>query len=384
VNVLCPLLRNISVEPYVPNADRRVPQERSSTDESLRQERSKTDAELARRADATQLEAAGILSEARERADSVLNDARELEDQKPAVRTHGEVRHERDREDAALEGARSSADALTRDSHERRHIALASLLAFEREGTDLRLETERDRIDAALTSREDIMAMVSHDLRSLLGSIALCAELLKLGNRAQDGSGANVTKYAGQIQRFTARMNRLVGDLMDVASIEAGKLGLKRAQRNPALLLRDAMDAFEPAAMALGITLTWEAKGEPCMSELDHERILQVLTNLVGNALKFTPRGGQIAMRMERRGSEVCFAVADSGSGIARDVIERVFDRYYQSSAGDRRGLGLGLFIAKSIVEGHGGEIWVESEPGKGSTFFFTLPICAGANSPAA
>jgi signal transduction histidine kinase len=377
----------------VPNVEKRVLQERSSTDESLRQERSKTDAELARRADATQLEATGILNEAREKADSILSDARDLEDLTPTVRSDGEVRHKRDQEDAALQGARSSADAVTRNDRERRQLALASLLAFEREGTDLRLETERDRIDAALTSREDIMAMVSHDLRSLLGGIALCAELLKLGNSTNEGSAASVDKYAGQIQRFTARMNRLVGDLMDVASIEAGKLGLTRAPRNPALLLRDAMDAFEPATSAMGITFTSDSSVSGCVSELDHERILQVLTNLVGNALKFTPRGGTISIKLERRGDDVCFAVADTGTGIAPDVMAHVFDRYYQSSAGDRRGLGLGLFIAKSIVEGHGGKIWVESEPGTGSTFYFTLPVCSaqasvapaeGANSPAA
>jgi signal transduction histidine kinase len=376
----------------VSNVEKRILQERSSTDESLRVERSKTDAELARRSDAMQLEAAGILNEARERADSILSDARGLEDLRPTARPDGELRHERDQEDAELRVARRSADAVARNDRERRQIALASLLAFEREGTDLRLETERDRSDAALTSREDIMAMVSHDLRSLLGGIALCAELLKLGDSTNEGGAASVDKYAGQIQRFTARMTRLVADLMDVASIEAGRLGLNRTSRNAALLLRDAMEAFEPAASAMGITLTSESSLSACAAELDHERILQVLTNLVGNALKFTPRGGTISIKLERRGAEVCFAVADSGTGVAPEEIANVFDRYYQSSAGDRRGLGLGLFIARSIVEGHGGKIWVESECGSGSTFFFTLPAsaahalvtsAAGANSPA-
>jgi signal transduction histidine kinase len=369
-----------AVEPHVPNLEKRVPQERNSTDESLRVERSKTDSELARRADVAQLEATSILTEAREKADAVLNDARDLEDLKGTRRSDGDVRHERAREDAELEGARSTADAVARDDRSRRNIALASLLAFERDGTDLRLETERDRIDAALSSREDIMAMVSHDLRSLLGGIALCAELLKL-SPTNDTSGTTVQKYAGQIQGFTARMNRLVGDLMDVATIEAGKLTLHRTHRNPALLLRDAMDAFEPAATSMGITLTSESTLAPCASELDHERMLQVLTNLVGNALKFTKRDGRISLKLERHGSDVRFAVADSGSGISPDVIGKVFDRYYQSSPGDRRGLGLGLFIATSIVEGHGGKLWVESESGKGSTFFFTLPISPAANA---
>jgi signal transduction histidine kinase len=234
------------------------------------------------------------------------------------------------------------------------------------------LETELQ----ALTSREAFMAMVGHDLRSLLGGIVLSAELLRDVEQA-DEPFVKVARYAASIQRFSARMNQLVGDLMDVTSIEAGKLSMIRLRHNASSLVRDSLNASEPAAAAQGIELACEQDEAAAMVELDHERILQVLTNLVGNALKFTPRGGRITIALERRGDEVCFSVGDTGTGIAPHLLETLFTRYYPSDVGVRRsrGLGLGLFIAKAIVDGHGGRIWAESTPGVGTTLRFTLPL---------
>lgn len=357
--------------------EKRDPQARTSTDEGLASERRKTDRELASRTDAIRTTASDVVTEARQKADSVLSHARDLEDQKmTAEHSVEDLTQERADEDAIVKGARVGADAVARDESEQRQVALAALLAFEREYTDLRLETERERADQALTSREDFMAMVSHDLRSLLGGIALSAELLKEVGKSDDPM-AKVTKYAERIQRFTARMNRLVGDLMDVASIDAGKLGLVRVPRNALLLLRDSMEAFERATSAGGIELRCEGGANVGVVELDHERILQVLTNLVGNALKFTPKDGQIVIRLDRRGDDVYFEVMDTGEGIPVEMHDKIFERYVQSTAGTRRGLGLGLFISKSIIEGHGGKIWVDSTPGNGSTFHFTVPAPA-------
>jgi signal transduction histidine kinase len=351
---------------------KRDPPERSSTDEGLRSEREKTDEELAQRSGALLDTATDVVTEARDKADSVLNKARDREDLKDGQSI--QLTHARAREDASLRAERRGADAAARDEVELRRVALASLLAFEREDTDLRLEIERKRADQVLTSREDFMAMVSHDLRSLLGGIALSAELLK-GVEKSDEPFAQVTRYAERIQRFGARMTRLVADLMDVASIEAGKLSLVRSRYDASLLLSDSRDAFKPAAAAAGIELTCTSEADPGIVDLDHERILQVLTNLVGNALKFTPRGGRIAIEVARREDAICFSVADTGSGIPTELLEKVFDRYFQSQDGDRRGLGLGLFISKSIIEAHGGRIWATSTPGKGTTVFFTVPV---------
>jgi signal transduction histidine kinase len=115
----------------------------------------------------------------------------------------------------------------------------------------------------------------------------------------------------------------------------------------------------------------------------DPARILQVLTNLVGNALKFTPKRGRITLRLDVRGDDICFAVADTGEGIPQDRLTQIFDRFFQTREHDRRGLGLGLFIVKSIVDAHGGRVWAESTIGHGSTFSFTIPRHAGdAGSP--
>ncbi|MEJ7596381.1 MAG: ATP-binding protein [Kofleriaceae bacterium] len=357
------------------NDDRQDPTERSSTDESLRFEREKTDSELASRSLATRDAALEVVAQARQETDTVLSAARDREDQAAAGATTDEVHDERAREDSALRSARHGADTTARREREQRRVALARLLAFEREDTDLRLEIERKRADQALTSREDFMAMVSHDLRSLLGGIALSAELLK-GVESADNPFERVTRYAESIQRFSARMTRLVGDLMDVASIEAGRLALVRSERSVGDLLRDSMEAFGPGASAQGIDLTCESDHDLGTAALDHERILQVLTNLVGNALKFTPRGGRIKIRADRDLDKVRFTVADTGDGIAPELLEKVFERYFQSIDGDRRGLGLGLYIAKSIITGHQGTIWATSEgKGQGSTIHFTIPV---------
>ncbi|MDB4965129.1 MAG: hypothetical protein JWN44_818 [Myxococcales bacterium] len=352
--------------------------ERTTTDESLRTERRKTDAELAGSLEAIKEDAGDVVAAARHKADSVLSDARDREDEKLAAEggSKAEARDlgdERAREDAALTAERGGADALADDERARRQVALASLLAFERQDTDLRLGIERTRADEALTSREDFLAMVSHDLRSLLGAIALSADLLQKLAKS-DRPVAEAASYAERIQRLSARMNRLIGDLMDVASIDAGKLAIERAPHDAAVLVRDAMEAFQPAALAHDIKLGSAIGKQIGIVEFDDDRVLQVLTNLVGNALKFTAKGGQISIRLEAVGDDLRFAVTDTGEGIVADRLEQVFDRFFQTHENDRRGLGLGLHIARSIVQAHGGKIWAESTPERGSTFFFTIP----------
>jgi signal transduction histidine kinase len=364
----------------MPDGDKPDPPERSSTDESLQQERDKTDAELAARSGATEVAATEAITEARDKADSVLSDARAREDVRNADEMSAQSFHDLSRarahEDAALQVARSGADAAVRGESEQRRVALASLLAFERDDTDMRLELERERADEALTTREDFMAMVSHDLRSLLGGIALSAELLR-NLDPTDEPLVKVTKYAEKIQRFSARMSRLVGDLMDVASIESGKLAMVPSRCEAGLVLREAVDAFHPAAVARGIELVGEMLTDPGPHQFDHDRILQVLTNLVGNALQFTPKGGRITLRVDLGDGAARFSVEDTGKGIPTELLEKIFERHVQLAPGERRGLGLGLFISRSIVEAHGGWIWAKSTVGVGSTFVFTLPLSA-------
>jgi signal transduction histidine kinase len=317
----------------------------------------------------------------------VLSNAREREDRKLAedgvvAQSADALEKERADEDTVVMAERSEADQDAMAARRRRQLALVSLLAHERKDTDLRLELERSRADQALTSREDFMAMVSHDLRSLLGGIALSADLVNQ-LAAANAPIAKVVRYADSIQRFCGQMSRIVGDLMDVASIEADKLAIVRELGDAAQLVRESIDAFQPAAHTHDIELSCEIAAGTTTAWFDPARILQVLTNLVGNALKFTPKRGRITLRLDVRGDDICFAVADTGEGIPQDRLTQIFDRFFQTREHDRRGLGLGLFIVKSIVDAHGGRVWAESTIGHGSTFSFTIPRHAGdAGSP--
>ncbi len=173
-------------------------------------------------------------------------------------------------------------------------------------------------------------------------------------------------------------MNRLIGDLVDVASIEAGVLAVTREVGDPAPVVMEAVDTFHGQAAASGVSLVADVRASSLVS-FDPARILQVLTNLLSNAIKFTPEGGRVVVRVERIADELRFAISDTGAGIPEDKLEVIFERFRQVNTNDRRGIGLGLYISKSIVQGHGGKIWAEIKFGEGSTFYFTLAINVAA-----
>jgi signal transduction histidine kinase len=177
-------------------------------------------------------------------------------------------------------------------------------------------------------------------------------------------------------------MNRLIGDLVDVASIEAGILAATREVGDPGLVVTEAVESFQPQAAGSAITLTAEFASPSPPAALDPARILQVLCNLISNALKFTPAHGNVVVHVERVGDEIVFAVSDTGVGIPADQLEAVFGRFVQITKNDRRGVGLGLYISKAIVQGHGGRIWAESKVNGGSTFWFTLPVYSPDTPP--
>jgi len=355
--------------------------ERESTDESLRSERLKADTELSEKQSAIEDDANAIVDQARTKADEVLSDARDREDTKLSehgLPTQGAavLGTERAVEDAAMDEERSIADAALVDERARRERVRTSLLDAERKETDLRLEIERARSDEQLTSREDFLAMASHDLRSLLHGVVLSAGMLK-GLASPAGREDPAARYAASIERFCGRMDRLIGDLIDVASLEAGQLALVPERKDAAHVAEESAEAMQPLASVSGIDLIYEPAAATITADFDYERIIQVLTNLVGNAFKFTKKGGRVVVAVEARDSDVLFSVSDTGEGIAADKLDQIFERFFQTKRHDRRGLGLGLFIAKSIVDAHGGRIWAESVPDRGSTFFFTLPMRA-------
>jgi signal transduction histidine kinase len=288
------------------------------------------------------------------------------------------LQNERAREDAALEHERRVADEEVSEARQDRIRALANLLRLEREQTDEQLLIERGRGDAMVAARDDFLAMVSHDLRTLLGGIALHAEL-QVRNAGEDAAGQRSLVAAQSIQRLVARMNRLIGDLLDVTSIEAGRLAMMPERHDVQPLIRDALQAFQPTASAKGILLEATFAQAPLEATFDHDRILQVLANLLSNAIKFTATGGAIRVRVEPADRELRFCVTDTGQGIAAEHLQAIFERFWQVTGGDRRGLGLGLYISKCIVEAHGGRIWAESDVDQGTAVWFTLPLTGAA-----
>lgn len=362
--------------------------ERALTDESLAGERDKTDDELAKRAAKFEENADAVVAEARRRADSVLSRARATADERlhrgdgsESARTA--VDAERRVEDAVVGGERAVADAQLDDERIDRRRAMAALLELERKQTDVHLHDERTRADRAIASRDDFLAVVSHDLRNMLGGIVMSSNWL-LELELEESKRSAVVREAERIQRYTARMSRLVGDLLDIVSIEAGRLAVAPRRHDAVDLLRETENVFHPLAAASGISIRSEVRANSLLARYDHDRVLQVLANLVGNALKFTPREGRIDLVVEHIGDNIRFCVADTGRGMTDDQIRTIFEKFWQTRSGEMTGFGLGLYISKCIVEAHGGKIWVESNPGAGSAFYFTLPAApaSGAATP--
>ena len=350
--------------------------EREDTDLSLRAEREKTDLELSRKRAEARDDSDAVVRRARELADRVLAAAERLSDSTRAVTPL--MLHERRVEQERVEDAREVADEQVAADRELNAHALAEILRLERASTDEHLFIERTRSDHATSTRDEFLAVVSHDLRAMLAGLALNAAVVVKG--ASSGPGGNsVVLAAARIQRVVGRMDRLVGDLIDIASLEAGRLGLVCAAADVTALAQDSVQSFQALAGEHGLTLRLEAPAERVQAEVDAGRILQVLANLLGNAIKFTPVGGDVRLRVERVDDRVELSVADTGPGIARENQASVFARFWQADRGDRRGMGLGLYIARSIAEAHGGGLTLESELGRGSTFRLSVPSRAPA-----
>jgi signal transduction histidine kinase len=355
--------------------------ERALTDESLAGERAKADAAFAEQA-AVERKADDVLDRAREEADEVLATARDEADHKldhPSRNAQVAIDEERAREDHALETLRANADGILREERAASARLLLRLLPLERNQTDQHLLTERARSDEALTHRDDFLGMVSHDLRDLLSGV-LVNTLLIEKQSAADATGEKTRAAVDRIQRAAGRMNRLIGDLVDIAGIEAGKLAIVAARANVDDVLREAVETWESHASAKGVSLQ-ARPAENIDGIFDRDRILQVLGNLVSNAIKFSPKGSSIRVEAECRESEVRFSVKDTGPGIPSDKLEAIFERFWQVGKNDRRGLGLGLYISRCLVEAHGGRIWAESTMGSGTEFLFTVPLHAEAPS---
>lgn len=282
------------------------------------------------------------------------------------------LRVEREASDEAIDAERFRTDAATemgRTHHQASAKSSADLLSREQES---HRKTKTD-----LTTREEFLAIVSHDLRNPLNHISMAVQNLLEG----PAEPQDVKEIAASIKRSAGEMLRLIQDLLDIERIAIGRLVLHYEKHDVGEIIKEVVGDFQRDAASKGITLT--AKPEAGCGNVicDRSRVVQVLSNLIGNAIKFTPAKGQIRVSCALSGAggkEVQISVRDTGAGIAPEKVGTIFERFSQINSQDRRGIGLGLYIAKMMVEEHPGRIWVESKLGEGSTFHFTLPVRSG------
>lgn len=239
-------------------------------------------------------------------------------------------------------------------------------------------EVERQRLghmyraaESAVEAREEVLRMVAHDLRNPLSTIGMTAELLMEMPVTEEQK----EKHARTIARCGKAMNRLIQDLLDFARLEAGRLRVEPARTDVAELFDQVIETMQPIASAASLELSISDGSDVPPVYVDADRITRVFSNLIGNAVKFTPAGGQIIVRAQRLGEEVRFTVADTGPGIPPERVSQIFQSFWQAHEDDRRGIGLGLAISRHIVDAHNGRIGVESDLGGGSEFWFTVPV---------
>jgi signal transduction histidine kinase len=379
--------------------------ERQQTDESLTVERGKTDDSFEtykvkaesitdRAVSANRVEADSIRYKRRADADierSEKNSVAESMKERDELRLAGERRLE----DTAIEKERSRNDlALERERGEKER-ALTTLLSAERLTTDKNLLSERTKTDvdatlaaklltvereahsntkSALTTREEFVAIVSHDLKNPIGAIRSAMEML-LENHSRMAVDNESRRLFELIKRNADSSLRLINDILDMERIVEGKLSMQIAPHSVGDIIDEAVEIHSSVATSKKISLKTVPLRSDYVAACDRDRVSQILSNLIGNALKFTPEGGTVCVGCEQNKNEIQISVSDTGPGIPENQKDRIFERFAQIGNKNRSGLGLGLYISKTLVESQDGKLWVRSDGENGSTFTFTLPV---------
>lgn len=220
----------------------------------------------------------------------------------------------------------------------------------------------------ATRAREDMLAVVAHDLRNPIQNIAIAATALRIAGEDKRIHLVDI------IHRSTKEMERLIADLLDVTRLESGTFLINLADVDVQMLLADTCEQFQPQALAHDVLLGSEIQADLAQIKADRDRLSQSLSNLLGNALKFTPAGGRITIRASQEKGATLISVEDTGVGISPENLPYIFDRFWQGTGSSRTGTGLGLAICKGIIEAHGGRIWATSTEGNGTSIYISLP----------
>lgn len=265
------------------------------------------------------------------------------------------------------------------DAHATREdvVALERALAVEKAARRAADEA-REAAEKAKAGREAILEIVAHDLRNPLNLVKVGTGLLaRAARKGTDGEAmdpAKVMELVGSFQVAVRRMERLISDLLDLESMNQNELRLVRGPAEAKRLVEEVMVEMQAMADEKGVLLVSRTPPRNLVIDCDRDRVVQVLENLIANAIKFTPAGKTVTVSLVEAGPEVRFEVADEGPGIPDDVLPHIFDTFYRAKESKGRGLGLGLSIALGLVRAHRGAIWAESERERGATFVFTMP----------
>ena len=365
---------------------------RANTDKSLEQERDKTDEYLEKLKEVAE-ETTEIIQSNRASTDEDLESQRvetdfdkehhQLDARGRTVLAALETKLDQERElsDKALQAEREIEDRVRTKERFQQRLLVEALLENERKKTDTNLQEERVQTDletkAAIVTRDQFVTIISHDLKDPLVAISLGAQSMRRGFGKDTVDPAHLLKQLRIIEQSAAGMDRMITALLDVEQMVHDKVTLHCERTDLRALLQECMDLFAQVVLTKSFSMTLDAGAEPLFADVDRDRILQVLSNLIGNALKFTPNGGTVKFSARKQERQVEISVADNGPGIPPQDRQLIFERFTKLRMNDRTGLGLGLFVAKWIVEAHKGHISVTSDVGKGSTFSFTLPLAA-------
>ena len=375
---------------------------RAETDKSLKDERAKTDAHLEIGHKEVERHTTDAIEDDRRIADEHQALEREARDRQVPDglerRSKGNeslVMAERGHSDHAISVERARQDSDLRRERQEKQLVAEALLATERQRTDTDLGHERECVDLAFeqvrqqfkdeqtrevrlrtegADREQAMALICHDLKNQAVTITIGAQLLRKRLSKDSWDRADAVRQVTSLEDNAAFLSRMVDSLLDIERFAHGKVVLNVKLVDLRVLLQDTAKLFSPVAITKSCTLLTDLGPKPLLVSADYDRLLQTVSNLVGNALKFTPSGGTISLAAKQDQSRATVSVTDTGPGIAEADRPKLFRKFSQLNNAEG-GLGLGLYIAKSIVEAQGGTIGVDSTLGQGSSFRFTLAL---------